>query len=173
MNADDAAREKLWGLIKKYRYAMLTTQEQDHKLRSRPMTTIEREYDGSLWFFAATDSAVASALGVHPEVCLTYSDSDNFDFVTVSGTATLVTDVGRKKELWKPSVQAWFPEGPESVHNALIKVTPQEAEYWDSTSNKLKQLFTMARALATGTTPRDLGEHRNVALTGAANGTHS
>jgi len=173
MNTDGAAREKLWGLIEKYRYAMLTTQEDDHKLRSRPMTTIEREYDGSLWFFTATDSAAAAALHDHPQVCLTYSDSENFDFVTVSGAATLITDVGRKKELWKPAVQAWFPEGPDSPHNALIKVTPEAAEYWDSTSNKLKHLFKLAKALATGTTPRDLGEHRNVALTGAANGTQS
>jgi general stress protein 26 len=173
MTADESGRETLWGLVKKYRFAMLTTQEEGEVLRSRPMTTIEREYDGTLWFFAAADSAAATALGAHNQVCLTYSDNDHFDFVTVSGPAEVIRDVARKKELWKPGVQAWFPEGPDSGHNVLLKVTPDHAEYWDAKSNKLVQLFRRARALATGTTPRDIGEHRNVELPGAVNGTQS
>jgi general stress protein 26 len=173
MTVDESAREKLWGLVKKYRYAMLTTQEAGEALRSRPMTTIEREYDGTLWFFAAADSTAATALGDHPQICLTYSNTDNFDFVTVSGSAEVITDVARKKALWQPAVQAWFPQGPDSAHNVLIKVTPEQAEYWDSKSNKLVQLFSIAKALATGTTPRDLGEHRSVPMPGAVSGVRS
>jgi len=169
MTTDESARERLWSLVKKYRFAMLTTQEDGAVLRSRPMTTIEREYDGTLWFFAAADSAAVTALRAHDQVCLTYSDNDNFDFVTVSGSAEVVTDVVRKKELWKPAVQAWFPEGPDSGHNVLLKVTPDHAEYWDTKSNKLVQLFSLARALATGTVPRDIGEHRNVELAAGVN----
>jgi len=173
MTVDESAREKLWALVKKYRYAMLTTQEADEALRSRPMTTIEREYDGTLWFFAAADSTAVTALAAHSQVCLTYSNTEDFDFVTVSGSAEVISDVARKKALWKPAVQAWFPEGPESAHNVLIKVTPEQAEYWDSKSNKLVQLFSIARALATGTTPRDIGEHRSVAMPGATSGARS
>jgi general stress protein 26 len=159
-------REKLYSLIKKYRFAMLTTNE-GGALRSRPMTTIDRDFDGSLWFFAKADSATVTALGAHSGVCLSYSDSDNFDFVCVAGQASVVTDVAKKSELWKPAVQAWFPEGAESPLNVLIKVTPDHAEYWDSKSNKLTQLFSMAKALATGTPPNDMGEHQNVPLPAA------
>jgi general stress protein 26 len=161
MNEPDRSRTKLWDMIRKYRFAMMTTQEDAETLRSRPMTTIEREYDGSLWFFAKADSAAAAALETHPGVCLSYSDSDEFDFVSVAGEAAVVVDPVRKKELWKPAVQAWFPEGPDSNENVLIKVTPHHAEYWDSASNKLVQLFSMAKALATGKQPR-MGEHRTV-----------
>jgi general stress protein 26 len=160
----DDSREKLWGMIKKYRFAMITTQESGDALRSRPMTTIERDFDGSLWFFAAADSTAVSALASHPEVCLSYSDSDNFDFVCVAGPAAVVTDIAKKKELWKPAVQAWFPEGADSPHNVLVKVTPDHAEYWDSKSNKLMQLFSVAKALATGRPPADIGEHRTVTM---------
>ena len=164
MQQDDAAREKLWSMIKKYRFAMMTTREHDDALRSRPMTTIEREYDGSLWFFAKADSDAVVSVAAHPEICLSYSDSDNFDFVSVAGTAVVVVDVATKKELWKPAVQAWFPEGAESPLNVLLKVSADHAEYWDSKSNKLVQLFTLAKALATGKPPHDIGEHRNVPL---------
>lgn len=168
MTDADSARTKLWEMIRKYRFAMLTTQEADGALRSRPMTTLEREYDGSLWFFAAYHSAAATSLSRHPQVCLSYSDSENADFVCVAGPGSVVTDVARKKELWNPMVQAWFPEGAESPRTVLIQVTPDHAEYWDSASNKLVQLFGLARALISGTPPDGLGEHRTVPLAGAA-----
>jgi general stress protein 26 len=173
MNQDDAAREKLWSMIKKHRFAMMTTQEGSDTLRSRPMTTIERDFDGTLWFFAKANSAAATTLSGHPQVCLSYSDSDALDFVCVAGPAVIVTEVAKKKELWKPSVQAWFPEGADSPQNILVKVTPDHAEYWDSKSNRLVQLFTLAKALATGTPPRAAGEHRNVTMPANKNAENS
>lgn len=168
------ARSKLWGMINKYRFAMLTTQEGSGALRSRPMTTIDHEFDGSLWFFAAYHSAAATALTAHPQVCLSYGDSANADFVCVAGVGSVVTEVAKKKELWNSMVQVWFPEGPESPRTVLIKVVADHAEYWDSTSNKLVQLFGMAKALATGTPPDHLGEHRTVPLPGVIEqSTHS
>ncbi len=164
MADETAARAKLWRMIKKYRFAMLATHEAGHVLRSRPMTTIDRDFDGSLWFFAKADSAAVEAIALHPQVCLSYSDSDDFDFVCVAGPAAIVADAAKKQELWKPAVQAWFPEGPDSAENVLIKVSPDHAEYWDSKSNKLVQLFSLAKALATGIPPHDIGEHRQVPL---------
>ena len=166
------ARDKLWSLIKKYRFAMLTTREGE-ALRSRPMTTIEHDFDGALWFFAKSDSAAVSALSAHAQVALSYSDAGNLDFVSVAGAATIITDVAKKKQLWHPAVQAWFPEGAESPENVLLKVAPDHAEYWDSKSNKLVQLFSMAMALATGAPPPDLGEHRTVALSAGKNTVNS
>jgi general stress protein 26 len=165
MTEQDAARGKLWNMIKEHRFAMMTTREGE-ALRSRPMTTIDRDFDGSLWFFAKSDSAAVAALREHSQVCLSYSDANKFDFVCVAGPATVVTDVAKKAELWKPAVQAWFPEGAESPLNVLVKVTPDHAEFWDSTSNRLVQLFSLAKALASGVPPRDIGEHRNVSMPG-------
>jgi len=159
----EAARDKLWSMIKSHRFAMLTTRHDD-ALRSRPMTTIDSPGDESLWFFAAADSSVAEELQRQPQVCLSYSDTSKPDFVSVSGDAVIVSDVAKKRSLWNKSVQAWFPEGAESPHVVLLEVRPQHAEYWDTASNKLVQLFSYARAAATGRPPRDLGEHRDVPL---------
>lgn len=162
-NDTDDGRGKLRSMIKKHRFAMLTTRHED-ALRSRPMTTIDHAADDSLWFFAASDSTAAEELQQHAQVCLSYSDTSKPDFVSVSGDATVVSDVSKKRALWNKSVQAWFPEGAESPHVVLVEVRPQHAEYWDTDSNKLVQLFSYAKAAATGRPPRDLGEHREVPL---------
>ena len=164
MSDEHSARAKLWSMIGEYRFAMLTTQESGETLRSRPMTTVKRDFDGSLWFFARSDSAAAWALTAHPQVSLAYADDGAADFVAVGGSAHVVTDEAVKRQLWGPAVQAWFPEGPDSPHNLLIRVQAEHAEYWDSKSNRLVQLFSMAKALATGGTPPDIGEHRKVTM---------
>ena len=43
--------KKLAGMIREIDFAMLTTAEADGTLRSRPMSTQRREFDGDLWFF--------------------------------------------------------------------------------------------------------------------------
>jgi general stress protein 26 len=159
--------DKLWAMIRKHRFAMMTTRHAGNVLRCRPMTTIDREYDDSLWFFAKAESAVVEALASHPQVCLSYADSDDADFVSVAGPAAIVTDVSLKKELWNSMVQAWFPEGAESPSVVLVEVKPDHAEYWDSNSSKLVRLASMAKALTTGKPPRDMGEHRDVPLSHA------
>lgn len=143
---------------------MLTTLEGEQLLRSRPMTTINREFDGTLWFFAKADSASVAALRTHSKVCLSYSDSGSAEFVCAAGPSVVITDVAKKQELWNAGVQAWFPEGATSPLNVLIAVTPDHAEYWDSSNSKLVQLFGFAKALITNRQPRDLGEHRVVAM---------
>jgi general stress protein 26 len=162
MDDKQSSRERLWGLIKKHKFAMMTTRHEGNVLRSRPMTTIDRDYDGTLWFFARADSAVAAGLASHPQVCLSYADTGGADFVCVAGDAEVLTDVAKKMDLWNPAVDAWFPEGAESAQVVLLKVSPDHAEYWDTNSSKLVQLFSMAKALATGTPPHNLGDHRDV-----------
>jgi len=159
-----AVRARLRELIKSHRFAMMTTRRGDDALRSRPMTTIEHAGDDSLWFFAKSDSAVADELVHHPQVGLSYSESSKPDFVSVSGEAAIVTDVAKKRALWNPGVQAWFPEGPDATDVILVRVMPTHAEYWDTHSSKLVQLFSYAKAMASGSPPRDIGEHRDVPL---------
>jgi general stress protein 26 len=161
-NEIQLAREKLRSMIGKHRVAILTTRH-ENALRSGPMAAVDHSADGSLWFFAAADSA-AEVLKQHAHVCLSYSDSSKPDFVSVSGDAAIVTDMAKKRALWNTSVQEWFPEGAESTRVVLVEVRPQQAEYWDSAGNKLVQLFGYAKAAAGARTPCDLGEHSNVPL---------
>ena len=42
--------QKVADLVDEIRFAMLTTEEEDGSLRSRPMATQQAEFDGDLWF---------------------------------------------------------------------------------------------------------------------------
>lgn len=155
--------EKLWKMIRECRFAMLTTTDETSELRGRPMTTLQKEFDGRLWFIAPATSDAVKDIEENANVSLAYSDTPDADFVSVSGKASIEFDVEQKKKLWSPMVAAWFPQGPESSDVALIRVDASRADYWDSKSNKLVQLFSMAKALATGKKP-DMGEHGSVRL---------
>jgi len=164
VDTNQDAYQKLWSLIKHCRFAMMVTMEGDGALRSRPMSTVNKEFAGALWFFTPADSAAVAAIASHPDVCLAYADSKDADFVSVSGNGSIESDANLKQELWNPMVQAWFPQGPQSSDVVLIRVDANHAEYWDSTSNKLVQLYSLASALMQGSAPKHMGTHRSLTL---------
>ncbi len=67
------------------------------------------------------------------------------------------------KELWSPILKAWFPDGLDQPDLSMIKVEIEQAEYWETTSGKLVQLFGFVKALATGESA-DWGENKKIAL---------
>ena len=97
-----------------------------------------------------------------PRVNVSFS-SDKYRYVSMSGTAALVRDKAKIEELWKPSLKAWFPKGTDEPDIALIKVTVEKAEYWDSPSSSVAHVIGLVKALATGTTS-DGGENKKVDL---------
>ena len=114
--------EKLRELLKGIRVAMMTTIDQDGSLRSRPMATQETEDPGELWFFTGADSAKAGEIGRDQRVNLSYAKPDDESYVSLSGTAQVVRDKAKAKELWNPFVKAWFPKGLDDPNLALLRV---------------------------------------------------
>lgn len=163
--AEEAAnRERLWSLVKDMKFGMLTTSEEDGSLSSRPMTTQDAGYDGSIWFFAPDDGPLAHAIARNPRVNVSYAHPGDMRFVSVCGVAELVDDPARKRALWNPMAEAWFQGGPEHSHAALLRVEVRHAEYWEGSSSRMVQLFAVAKAAITGRPPVDLGEHVEVKL---------
>jgi len=156
-------KERLYALIKDIKVAMLTTVGEDGALISRPMMTQETEFDGTFWFFTSDESPKAKELHRSSKVNLTFSATQNYRFVSVSGDAEVVHDRDKAQELWKPAYKAWFPGGLDDPHLALLKVTVHSAQYWDSPSNPVVQLIGYAKAMLTGDTS-GLGENRKLAL---------
>ena len=83
-------------------------------------------------------------------------------WVSVAGTAHVREDLAKKQELFNMMAKAWFPGGPEDPDLELVEVVIDEAEYWNVKENKLLQLFKMAKAAATGTRPKGMGEHAEI-----------
>ena len=142
--------QHLAGLIRGIKTAMLTTACADGTLRSRPMATLEREFDGTLWFFTHADAPKVGEVQQERQVNVSYADADGQRFVSVSGRAALVLDRKKNQELWNPAYKAWFPKGLDDPQIALLRVEAEKAEYWDAQSSAMVQLMSLVKGLVTG-----------------------
>ena len=152
-NGDHTREErmaKLRELIADIETAQLVTMDTDGVMRSRPMATQQIDEEAELWFFTTDYSAKVDNVLVHPEVCVTYADPAKNSYVSVSGKAELVRDREKMRQMWRPILKAWFPQGVDDPDLALLRVDIVDAQYWDSTSSKLVNLFGLIKALATG-----------------------
>jgi general stress protein 26 len=134
-------------LIKDHRIGMLTTRDPFGTLISRPMALQEVEFDGDLWFFAERDSRKVLHVGASPQVNVTVSGSGSW--VSLTGEASVVEDVGKKRQLWNAGAEAWLPQGPDDDSVVLIRVEGHSAEYWD-TPGRLATVLSFAKSKVTG-----------------------
>ncbi len=153
--------EKLWDAIEDARIAMLTTDGSDG-LESRPMSAYLDRDARKLWFITRTDSHKTGEIAEGSAVNVSFADPGDNSYVSVTGTARMVRDPAKAKELWNPFAEAWMPEGPEAPTTGLIEVTPTHATLWDSPS-KVVQLFQVAVANVTKKPPSG-GEVTHVTL---------
>ena len=152
---DSAERKRLAELIEPVRVAMMTTIDDEGLLVSRPMTPLEMDADGNLWFFTDLRSSKVEQLR---RVNLSFVGSDDGDYVSLAGSGEILNDRKRIDALWSPMARPWFPEGPQSTNLALLKVAPHTAEFWDSPNGKMARLFAMAASVAAAK-PIGMGEH--------------
>ena len=159
-------RDKLWDLIKDLKFAMFTTRHSvNGHLHSRPMTTQNSKLDddSSLWFFMSRKSEPVADIASQPQVNVSYADPGKDSYVSVAGTATVVEDMAKKRQLWSKATEAWFPGGVDDPDCALVQVRITHADFWDVKDSKVVQLVKMAKAVVTGTPP-DMGEHSKVRM---------
>ncbi|WP_313123166.1 pyridoxamine 5'-phosphate oxidase family protein [Exiguobacterium sp.] len=133
------AVETIKKLIDKIETAMLTTISAEG-LVSRPMQTQDIEFDGDLWFLTSKETDKYQELLKNPSVNVAYVDKS---YVSIRGTAELVEDIERKKELWSPRYEAYLGTTYEDPKVVLIKVNTEAAEYWETgnTTKSVKQVL--------------------------------
>ena len=112
-----------------------------------------------------TYSAKASEIEKMSKVNVSFIDTKDQRYVSISGNAELVSDKKKIKELWKPILKAWFPDGPDQADVALLKVSVEKAEYWDSPSSTVAQAISFVSAIFTGKQV-ELGENKKINLGG-------
>ncbi|WNV75496.1 pyridoxamine 5'-phosphate oxidase family protein [Geodermatophilus sp. DSM 44513] len=159
MTAEDT--HKVAELLRGQRFGFLTTTSPEGKLTSRPMALQEVEFDGDLWFITERTSDWLGHVATAPQVNVGVGSGGTW--VSLSGHASIVDDVAKKKDLWNAGVEAWLPQGPEDPSVVLVKVHGDTAEYWDSPGNRLATAFSFVKAKATGEKP-DTGENKVVDL---------
>lgn len=153
---------KLWDLVKAIEFAMMVT-EDEGMLRSRPMALAQKEFDGSFWFFTKASAHKVAEVGQDQRVNLAFSHPGKQDYVSVSGTASLVRDRGVIDAHWSEPVRTWFPKGKDDPEIALLKVEVQQAEYWDAPSSTMLHAYGYVKAVVTGESPQP-GGHGTVSM---------
>lgn len=158
---------QIYDKIKGIKFAMFTSMGEDGLLRSRPMSTTEAQNDGLLWFFTYDETEKTDEISKQPEVNLAYADISNNTYVSISGRARIIHDRNKMEKLWTPALRAWFPKGLDQPGIALLCVSIEQAEFWDSSASKMVQLFQMAKAILTGAQTNQ-GEHKEIKIVGPA-----
>ena len=131
--------EYLQRLIEGIGITMMTTVCKDGSLHSRPMVTLGPKFDGGLWFFTRADSAKVGEVEEEGQVNLTYENSRESVYVSLSGIATLVQDRQQIEKLWRDDLLAWFPEGLKDPQLALLRVDVCRWAYWDTQSSVMAE----------------------------------
>ena len=127
---------------------MLTTRNANDRLVAHPLTVQEAEFDGDLWFLVSKSASFVLDIAKDERVGISLSSNDSW--VSLSGTADLVEDGAKVKELWSPTVEAWFTNGPDDPDVGLLKFSAESAEYWDSPGGKIASLFSFVKSKITG-----------------------
>lgn len=162
--------DELYGLIEKIKTAMFTTRRSDGRLVSRPMATQKRDPIADVWFVADVESHKMDELENDPHVNLGYFDTESYEWVSVSGTATISTDREQIRALHQPDWKAWFGKldevrngGPDDPRLALILVDADSVTYMKRDKSKPMVLFEVAKAMVTGGKP-ELGTVKKLQL---------
>lgn len=144
------AIEKIKELAKKESTCIFTTALTELPLAGAPMNTMDVDDDGVLWFFSNKNSTRNKNIEKDNRVQLFFSNSNNYQFLSLFGTAQVVINPAKAKDLWLPIVKAYFPGGVDDPDLSILKVTPHEAHYWDTKTNKLVALAKMVTGIFKG-----------------------
>jgi len=121
---------KVTDIINDSKIGMLTTINAEGALVSRPLAVQEVKDDGDMWFFTGLGTSQISHVRQDPRVNVSFGK--NTEWVSVAGTAEVVTDRATIHEMWNQVVEAWFPDGPDTPEVCLLHVASDSAEYWTS-----------------------------------------
>ena len=122
---------------------------------ARPMSILQVDDDGTLWFVSPKGSDKNHEIASNPSVRLYFHGSAHSDLMYLIGEAYLHQDRSKIKEIWNPFLKTWFTEGQDDPRISIIKVKPSEGYYWDSKHGNVVATIKMVIGSAIGKTIDD------------------
>jgi len=153
--------ERLWDLMESISFCLLTNWD-GRILHTRPMGTVLRREENAIYCFTDSRAHKDDEIARYPQVCVGFADTRRQKYVSVSGNAEITTDVDKMIELWTISAKVWWGSA-DNPNVRLIKITPQQAEFWDAPGNLISNL-RVAFSLVKGSPPSHTGEHQKVSF---------
>ena len=156
----DRDTDRAWDLMKKIGFAMLVTRDGD-KLRARPMSAYLERENNAIFFLTDARRHKDEEIARNPNINLSFANASNQKYVSLTGTAVVSNDRAKIKQRFSTPAKAWW-DSAEDPNIRVLKITPDDAEFWDSPGPVISYV-KMAAAAVTGTRP-DLGDNRKVTM---------
>jgi general stress protein 26 len=151
--AGDAAIAKARQLLPSFRAAMLVTKSTNGTaLHMRPMG-LQGDlsvFGGTLWFFTDDRSPKVREIERDPTVSLVFQSDETSRYLQLDGTAALVTDRGKMRELFTTGIRTWFPDGLDDPHLTLLRIDVTSGAFWESPGGVLQVLAAFTKSVVTG-----------------------
>lgn len=149
--SDTEAIDKLKTLVDKIDIGTLCTyMAGSNRLHAVPMSRQEVDDEGNIWFLFSSESESFQNLQSNKHVTLIFSDIKNYNFLSVDGHAEISEDRERIEKYWNKMNEAWFEKGKEDPTIRVLKITTNDAHYWDNKTNKLVTFLKVAASAITG-----------------------
>lgn len=159
-------RAKLRTSLEGFRVGMLVSIGDQGTPHARPMYVVSDTTSDDLFFMTDAGSMKVIDINTNPRVLLAFCSESSNRYVTVSGVASAEKDPARAKSLWNLQTQAWWPDGPGDPNLLILRVRPEDVEYWDGPS-KISYSLSLVSALVTGKRIEPHGDHGTVHIPGA------
>lgn len=143
------------------RVVMLTSVAPDG-LHSRPLTLLNVDQEGGLWFLVDADEWWVPLLIDEPNVDVSADLHGDGKWVSVSGVAVLTDDRAVIAELWTPAASAFW-ESKDDPTIRVLRVDPSIVDVWRSAPSAVGRLFAIGKAIVTGESD-DVGSHDHLVI---------
>lgn len=140
--------DKFKAIIESIKTGILFTRTGMDRLKGRPMTTIQVDNNGDLWFFTNEFSGNVYEICKNNEVFLNYANPFIDAYAVVTGKAYLTREINKMNELYAASIKTWFPAGLNDPNLLLLRIEPDEVEYWNGNSGKLVTSFNILSGMS-------------------------
>lgn len=114
-------------ILTQFDNAMLVTRVPNGHLHARPMVIANSDNKLDIWFLSDMESGKIDEIASNPDVAVVMQKEGKF--FSLSGTAELIKDQPKIRELWTPELEEWFSKDSELV---AVKVNVVEARFWGS-----------------------------------------
>ncbi len=145
----EEAKSKVKELAESIDFAMFTSNLNVPPYHTIPMSTKKVDEMGNIWFLSGRTSDHNKNIEKDSNVLLNYSKSGDMQFLCVYATASIVLDKAIIKELYGSTDDAWF-DGVDDPNVSALKISPQEAHYWEPKNGKIVTLLKMGVGAVTG-----------------------
>lgn len=124
-------------------------------LSVRPMSVLQVDEAGNLWFMSQNDSNKNAEITQDPFTHLFFQENKNSGFLNIYGITEIITDGAKIDELWNPLLKVWFQGGKDDPKISLLKVVPTNVYYWDTKHGEAIAFIKMATSIIIGKTMDD------------------